>query len=139
MDLDRRIELLQALRARLGAILADVVRVEVKVRAEIGERDALGVVQRDTLHLRQNHVLGNLGAEAVDARDLRMHARARARIHNTNTGRRSQRESALARARANKRIAHAPTLWSFAFCPWRGVRRRPAGASADPRRSCSTR
>jgi hypothetical protein len=55
---DRGVELLKPRRARLGAVLPDVRLAQVKLRAEVGERHRLGVLQGHRLDARQDHVLG---------------------------------------------------------------------------------
>ena len=57
-DGDGGVELLELGRARLGAVLPDVRLAQVKLRAEVGERHRLGVLQGHRLDARQDHVLG---------------------------------------------------------------------------------
>ena len=54
-------------RARLSAVLPDVRLAQVKLRAEVGERDGVGILKRHRLDARQDHVFG-CAREMRDAR-----------------------------------------------------------------------
>lgn len=74
-----RVKLLHRLDARLCPIRPDHRLRQVEVRATVRRAHRRVVVQRDRLHVREDGVLGGLGAEAVEAGDE--HRRALELLH----------------------------------------------------------
>lgn len=57
-DLDRGVELLQLVAARLGAVLADVLRRQVELGAQVARLYRGGVMDRHRAHAGEDDVLG---------------------------------------------------------------------------------